>query len=397
MRRCTLSRAGFLLLCFGLWPATRVHAAEPLHLSVPRDLQVVQRHRLDAGVIPIGGEWPNGLDPQRPAVLRGRLHRDGDGDGGWRDLPTSVSDGRFSSRLEAPAGGWYRVELQILVAGEVVATAAVERVGVGEVFVVAGQSNSANHGEERQKVQSGRVVAFDGEVWRMADDPQPGASGNGGSFIPAFGDAMVQRFGVPVGVLACGLGGTSVREWLPRGATFPNPPTVEARVKRRPDGTWESDGEAYANLVRRLKQPGERGFRAVLWHQGESDANQADPTRTLRGALYREYLSRIIRDARRDIGWEVPWFVAQVSYHVPGDESSPDIREAQLSLVSDGLAWSGPDSDALGSAYREAGGKGVHFSGPGLREHGQRWAGKVAAWLEAELKSGKTPPAAPGR
>jgi len=31
---------------------------------------------------------------------------------------------------------------------------------------------------------------------------------------------------------------------------------------------------------------GPRGFRAVLWHQGESDANQKDPTRTLPGLQY---------------------------------------------------------------------------------------------------------------
>ncbi len=42
----------------------------------------------------------------------------------------------------------------------------------------------------------------------------------------------------------------------------------------------------------------------------------------------------------------------------------------------------GPDSDALKGALREAGGKGGHFSGPGLREHAARWVDKVAPWLE---------------
>ena len=31
---------------------------------------------------------------------------------------------------------------------------------------------------------------------------------------------------------------------------------------------------------------------------------------------------------------------------------------------------------------RENGGKGVHFSGPGLREHAARWVEKVAAWVQ---------------
>ena len=37
------------------------------------------------------------------------------------------------------------------------------------------------------------------------------------------------------------------------------------------------------------------------------------------------------------------------------------------------------------SEWREAGGQGVHFSGPGLRQHGAQWAEKVTPWLEARL------------
>ena len=135
-----------------------------------------------------------------------------------------------------------------------------------------------------------------------------------------------------------------------------------------------------------MKQLGPHSFRAVLWHQGESDANQADPTRTLPGDLYRDYLEQLIRASRREMGWNAPWFVAQVSYHVPGDEASPDIRAAQAALWKKRLALEGPDSDALKGELRDEGGKGVHFSGPGLREHAARWVEKVAPWLEQRLK-----------
>jgi hypothetical protein len=130
-----------------------------------------------------------------------------------------------------------------------------------------------------------------------------------------------------------------------------------------------------------MKSVGPQGFRAVLWHQGESDANQKDATRTLSGKLYREYLEKIICDSRRDIGWSAPWFVAQASYHVPGDEGSDDIRTAQASLWKDVLALEGPDSDALKGKLRERDGKGVHFSGEGLRVHGAKWADEVLPWL----------------
>ena len=41
-----------------------------------------------------------------------------------------------------------------------------------------------------------------------------------------------------------------------------------------------------------------KGFRAVLWHQGESDANQKDPSRKLPGNLYAQYLKRVIRQSQ---------------------------------------------------------------------------------------------------
>ena len=71
---------------------------------------------------------------------------------------------------------------------------------------------------------------------------------------------------------------------------------------------------------------------------------------------------------------------------MPGDEASPDIRAAQAALWKLGLALEGPDSDALKGELRDEGGKGVHFSGPGLREHAARWVEKVAPWLEQRFK-----------
>lgn len=354
-----------------------------LTLTAPLDYQVIQRETRQKGTIVIHGRLAEArTDDLR---LEARVVRDGKA-GEWQPRPVTFTDDAFSAAMELPAGGWYRLEVRALNGGGVLAEAAVEHVGIGEVFVVAGQSNAANHGQERQSAVTGQVVTFDGTRWQICADPQPGASGTGGSFLPPFGDAVARRFGVPVGFVACGIGATSVREWLPQGARFPNPPTLTERVRPLSNGQWESKGEAFDTFVARMKPLGPRGFRAVLWHQGESDANQADSTRTLPGPLYREYLERLIRESRAALGWEAPWFVAQVSYHVPGDEASPDIRAAQASLWADGIALPGPDSDALKGNLRENGGKGVHFSGPGLRAHAAAWMERVAPWLEQRLE-----------
>ena len=369
----------FLLLALLLSLATGLHAIE-LTLTSPLAHQVVQRATPGKGLLRITGELSEDVSPE--AAVQVRVVNE------TRQMPwlqvNSVKGRKIIASYEAPAGGWWTLEVRIMLDGKEIALGKVPHVGVGEVFVVAGQSNSANHGEEKQTPQTGLVASFDGTTWRLAEDPQPGASGGGGSFLPPLGYELARKLGVPIGFVACGIGATSVREWLPKGATFPNPPTIESRVEKRPDGLWMSKGDAYQTFLARMKLLGPRCFRAVLWHQGESDANQKDPTRTLRGDLYRQYLETILRESRREIGWEVPWFVAQASYHVPGDEGSDDIRAAQASLARDGIALEGPDSDALKGELRERGGQGVHFSGKGLREHGAKWAEKVILWIERQ-------------
>jgi hypothetical protein len=358
---------------------TSLHGAA-LTLSSPLEYQVVQRSSPGKGLLRIAGELSEEVHAE--AAVQVRVVNDA------RQTPwvqvNSVKGRKIIAAFDAPAGGWWQVEVQVVHGGKQLALGTVPHVGIGEVFVIAGQSNSANHGEERQTTRTRKVVAFDGKTWRIADDPQPGASGGGGSFVPAFADAVAEKENVPVGIIACGIGATSVREWLPKGATFPNPPTILSRVEKLPNGAWASKGAAYDAFIARMQSAGTNGFRAVLWHQGESDANQKDPACTLPGTLYGEYLTKIIADSRRDIGWPAPWLVAQASYHVPGDEGSEDIRAAQAALWRAGIALEGPDSDALKGMLREREGRGVHFSGPGLREHGARWAEKVLPWLNAQ-------------
>ncbi len=370
--------AGFLAVALlGIGRIEVARGGDPpvsLQVELPRDYQVVQRRTRAEGSVPMRGRAPAGTE---------RLEAQFGGE--WLPVDFKPGDGTYDASVKVASGGWYACRIRALSGDRVLATAEVQHVGVGEIFVVAGQSNSANHGEEQQRTRTGRVAAFDGVRWQLANDPQPGASGNGGSFIPPFGDAISDRFKVPVGIVACGIGATSVREWLPSGSRFPNPPTIVDRVRQLDSGEWESKGDAFAMLVARMKSVGSRGFRAVLWHQGESDANQKDPTRTLRGDLYRRYLEQVICESRRETGWDAPWFVAQVSYHVPGDEASPEIRAAQKSLWDAGIALEGPDSDSLKGELRDGGGQGVHFSGRGLREHAARWADKVSPWLEAQL------------
>jgi hypothetical protein len=365
-----------------------------LSLTSPLDFQIVQRSTRASGELTVAGsiiaESKNASLPEKLEVRVSGKSDFGDLPDKWQPLPCDSRVAAFRGKLMLPAGGWYRLEVRAFRQGAQVASVVVEHVGIGEIFVVAGQSNSANYGEERQETKSTLVAAFDGATWRLANDPQPGAGGTKGSFQPPFGDEMVERFHVPVGVVATGIGSTSVREWLTAGTRLTRLPPLTRNVITTGEGQWECSGKIFESFTARLKQLGTNGFRAVLWHQGESDAHQADAERTLPGEQYRQYLEQLIRDSRRVIGWNAPWFVAQVSYHNPSDAESPDIRAAQKAVSDDGVALPGPDTDTLTGDQREKNGSGVHLSAKGLKAHAHLWIEKVSPWLDQQLgKSGK--------
>jgi hypothetical protein len=314
----------------------------------PRDYQVFQRRSRLRNAIGLRGRV-------RPACDRVEARVTGFLAGDWRTLPPLQPDQTFEGELPANAGGWYRVELRAMREDQVVAQAAVDHVGVGEVFVIAGQSNSTNYGPDKLKTQSGMVATFDGDGWRLADDPQPGVHdrSDGGSCWPAFGDALYARYKVPIGIASTGHAGTSVKE-------------------------WRAGGEYFRWLTARMGQLGKGGFRAVLWHQGESDVDMPSEE-------YLRQLTAVIKESKKEAGWDFPWFVAQVSYQGPSKRSFDTTRAAQKKLWETGVALEGPDTDTLTEDNRENGGQRIHFSAKGLRAHGRMWADKVGVYLDKVL------------
>jgi hypothetical protein len=187
---------------------------------------------------------------------------------------------------------------------------------------------------------------------------------------------------VPIGVASTGSGATSVRQWLPKGERMKNLPTIASHVRAVGPGEWECTGALFDGLMKRINALGPRGCRAVLWHQGESDAGQAragyPADRQITGKQYRAFMETLIGASRQRVGWEMPWFVAQATYHSEKDPADEEFRAAQKSLWDNGFALEGPDTDALRTEYRD----GVHFNGKGLRAHGKHWAQKVSLYLD---------------
>ena len=335
--------------------ALAIALAVPLSTDVlsPREFQVFQRGAGDVGRVRVEGTCPDDVKALGAAVVA-----QGGAGVAWQalaidDLPGPTQ--HFHGMLEVPAGGWYA--LSISPAAGAAALAEVSHFGVGEVFVVAGQSNSTNFGEERTPALDDRVAAFDGSRWWIAADPMPGVQdgSQGGSPWPACGKLLRESLGVPVAFASCGYGGTSLRQWQ-KGAE----PTGEAKAR------------LYDGLLQRVKALGD--FRAILWHQGESDAGA--------GTKAEEYVAlftKLRADLAADSGVQATWIVAHASFvpQLPAERMDA-VRAGQAEIWKKGLALQGPDTDDLLGAMRHSQDH-IHFSKDGLAVHGARWFAHVWA------------------
>lgn len=342
-------------------------AAARLDVVTPRPWQVIQRvgfvpavpggdGRPAADAMPGQADVPIAVRSEIPlgnatAVVRVVPATGIDEPPPWRHVELVAGDeaGLHVGTLRTPAGGWYRLELRVTLPDGDVLEAHGEPFGVGEVFLVAGQSYATNTNDERLTVadRRDRVAALDVATgaWRIADDPQPVPDmSDGGSIWPAVGDALVDALAVPVGFVNVAWGGTSAAQWQP--------------------GT-----PLHERLVAAGRGVGR--FRAVLWQQGESDVIAHTSTDDYVAAV-----GRIRGAAVRAWGFEPPWMLAKSTHH-PTVYDDPD-GEARIRAAIDRLTAlpgfaAGPDTDTLRGESRGGIGSRRHFSAVGQRAAAGLW------------------------
>ena len=348
-------------------------AAVKVDLTSPLPYQVVQREGFEAGTshehnetgatlgyadVDVTGTLPDGVTGRWEFRVQPLQAAFGPGSD-WMPLEIEVDGKTFRGPAEVNAGGWYRLEVRCLDKEATVAEGVVEPFGVGEVFVVAGQSYAAGANDELLKVTDpqGRVAAYDSQNkrWQLANDPQPNV-GDGGTIWPALGDLLVPTLRVPIGFVNVAVGGTSTKQWMPEG-----------------------------DLHKRLVAAGNdvAPFRAVLWQQGESDVIEKTTTE-----IYIKNMNRIREAAARAWRFEPTWLLAKSTLHptVYNDPRGEErIRQAIQQLWKRPHFAPGPDTDLLSGENRGDANSRRHFSGLGQRRAALLWF--VSIWNEIEKQA----------
>ena len=351
--------------------AVCAHAAEPLTLELPQPHQIIQRNGIAPGLgyanvvvqglLPAesdGTEWEYRVDP----VTTGTPASDTPGNGKWNVLKIIVEGNRFAANARVAAGGWYRLQVRSRRQGKISATGSVEPIGVGEVFIVAGQSYATNCNDERFVVTDPqtRVAAYDSVkgTWQIANDPQPAPdSSDGGSIWPPLGDVLAKELGVPIGFSNVAVGATSSMQWMPQGS-----------------------------LHRRLVETGQTlgHFRAVLWQQGESDVIAKTST-----SDYVANLTAVRDAAAKQWTRSPPWLLAKSTLH-PTVYNDP-MGEARIRKAIDELIRlpefkPGPDTDTLKGENRGDANSRRHFSAVGQRRAAEMWRTAIRQAVLPEIE-----------
>lgn len=228
-----------------------------------------------------------------------------------------------------------------------------------QLFLLAGQSNMAGRGDiaAEDRLAHPRVWMFDRQArWSPAVEPMHfdkpiAAVGPGRAFGVAIAEALP---GANIGLIPTAVGGSPITTWEP-GVQYP-----------------ETGAHPWDDAIRRAKAAASRGeLRAILWHQGESDGNDAAAPQ------YEARLRSLISRFRAEFGDPaLPFLIGQLGRFDgkawPAGYEQVDVAHRRVAADTPRVAFIA--SDGLGDK-----GDQLHFSAEGARELGRRYA---RAYLE---------------
>ncbi len=359
-----------------LRPTSGAAAKTTLSVTAPANRLVFQRDQAGNAAIVIAGNcaWPGAAVEARIVDVASGMAGD------WSALGTVQADYSYRGKVRA-AAGWYSLEVRARGDGNA-ATTTVERVGVGEVFLVVGHSVAHGGqinlpGAQDDRVSTIALPAGDMGAqrrYKFTGDPRflpeavgthfgdnvlPAPVGRGTYFWAAFAEHVAKAQNVPVLLLNAAFGGTSLEHWAKsaRGEKFEHPFVISSI--RMP----------YIQLEHALtKYAAATGLRAILADQGQNDWPEKDEEKII--ANYKAWIDQ----ARKDAAF--PNLAVVVNRQSPPDGFG-QIRRVQDRMIKEHPhCFPGADYDTL--AKEDTTDK-VHLSEAGEIKAARLWADALDA------------------
>ena len=234
----------------------------------------------------------------------------------------------------------------------------VVNVGVGDIYVIAGQSNASGRGTTLNSYMHSELKATlfgNDDVWKELTDASDSdinqvdeVSADGiakGSIWPLIATDIMEAEGVPVAFIPTARGGTRIIQWQPV-ADHSDPLTL------------------YGSMHRRINAVGGK-IKGILFFQGESDA-QMDTTLSDYENLLNNYVNTVVSDFPG-----VSVIIGQIGH--ANFDGLDAIREAQINVVtSNSNAHIGPATYDINLS--DENGDTLHYkSDNDIQEFARRW------------------------
>ena len=297
-----------------------------------------------------------------------------------------------------PTGGPYKLEARVTGTSAVFA---VEDLLVGDLWVLAGQSNMegvadlvdvtppsplvhnfdmADHWEIARDPLHTLVSATDRVHWRKNEKGEPerltgpaladyvAKRKKGAGLGLPFAEEMLRRTGVPVGLIACAHGGTSMDQWSP-------------------DLKDKGGDSLYGSMFRRFQAIGGK-VKGVLWYQGEADANPKAAGEFL--TKFQAFIAAVRKDFNDP---DLPFYYVQLGRHI----SAANAAEWNLVQVAQLKAESATPHTGMVAAIDLTLDDPIHVSTEGQKRLGHRLANLASHDLfpnvkeSAQMKRGPRP------
>ncbi len=286
------------------------------------DWQIVQQDNGSTSIELAGfWSWPESL---AGVQVYGRVVREADGRVVVPWTAASMeSEQKWKLRFGAVVrGGLYRLETCLKAAERTLETALcgdmIHHWGVGDVFVIAGQSNSAGRGRDPMwdPPQPGVHLLRNSGRWDMATHPMNESTNSvhpenrettnpGHSPYLRFAKHLRDELGYPIGLVQAALGGSPLKSWNP-----------------------DEDGVLFHSMLRTLDVL-DRRVRGVLWYQGCSDTDVQS------SGTYSERFEAFVQHVRAAVdNPELPFLTVQLNRLLTAatpdsDEGWSRVREVQ--------------------------------------------------------------------
>ncbi len=223
-----------------------------------------------------------------------------------------------------------------------------------DIILLVGQSNMAGRGlpGEVDPIADRRIEMFRDGQWQAAveplhDDKETAGVGLSMSCASAYLEAFPQA---RVGLVPAAVGGTPLSRWMPGEDLY----------------------ERALGIARDALKGGV--LKAILWHQGETDAQDIELAQS-----YGQRLTEMVGTLRRALdATDVPFIVGGL-----GDFLAAHPTCVHHALVNDALQNVSADRCGFASATGLGEFDGIHFDAAALRTLGQRYAAELLRLIKA--------------